>query len=241
MDEVTTATHSRAPCIHAHLLNITNYWKYMKKTFKIFGQTTCPNITRDVHSWRQNHQTKRKQQHNSNHDFKFLYSTFANSHICGVLQSSVHHSGAWKCPKLMHKSRYSLGADRPLCALVLEWGRIELPFLPYRPEWRPRCSRVWSVRSTSTPDSLHPMPLSRPHPSLQLAADWSATGAVKAQYILTLRFNLLSRDPNWTHSWGPAQVSTATKWGNKKHENYPQSKMQSKCRRGPDRSRLPDY
>ena len=63
----------------------------MKLTFKIFGQTTCPNITRDVHSWRQNHQTKRKQQHNSNHDFKFLYSTFANSHICGVLQSSVHH------------------------------------------------------------------------------------------------------------------------------------------------------
>ena len=58
---------------------------------------TCgdKNIKREQH----------KQQHND-HNFKYLYFTFANHHVGVVLQSSVCHIGGQNCPKALHKSKY---------------------------------------------------------------------------------------------------------------------------------------
>ena len=60
-------------------------WTYYH--LSIFGQTTCPKITGDVHMWGQ------KQHHN----FSYLHSMFANHYICGVLLSSVCRIGCWNC------------------------------------------------------------------------------------------------------------------------------------------------
>jgi len=73
---------------------------FQKWHLSIFGQTPCPKNNKglctcgdkNIKRWQQ------KQQHN-NHNFKCLYSMFANHHICVVLWSSVHHIGDWNSPK----------------------------------------------------------------------------------------------------------------------------------------------
>jgi hypothetical protein len=47
-----------------------------------------------------------KQQHN-NHNFKYLYSKFANHQICILLHSSIRHIGGWDYLQYMHKSKYT--------------------------------------------------------------------------------------------------------------------------------------
>ena len=49
--------------------------------WSMFGQTTWPKTIRDVHLWGQN--IKQQQPHN-NHNFKCLYSMFANYQFCVV-------------------------------------------------------------------------------------------------------------------------------------------------------------
>ena len=57
--------------------------------------------------WGQNIKRQQQKQQHNNHDFEYLYSIFANHHICVVFLSSLRHIDSWNCPKFIYKSKYT--------------------------------------------------------------------------------------------------------------------------------------
>ena len=76
-------------------------FKYVWPNHLLKNNKGCAHVKTTNTKWQ-----LQKQQHN-NHNYEWLYSMFANHHVCVVLWSRIHDIGSWNCPKIMHKSKYA--------------------------------------------------------------------------------------------------------------------------------------